>query len=93
MNYAERATMPPTQQENPESIRRRMNALFDDDQKDLSKLMTRYEFVEFFNITPRTEFNWRKQGKMPFIKIGHLIYYSYADVSNLIQRFRNPNNI
>lgn len=48
-----------------------------------------YEFMQLMKISKRTAQAWRDEGKISFSQIGNKIYYSIADVEQLLQQNYN----
>lgn len=44
------------------------------------RLMTREQLCDHFNVSLKTEFNWRKRGWLPYIKIGAVVMFDVADI-------------
>lgn len=60
-------------------------------QKDPSNLFVdNQEFIQLMNISKRTAQKWRDEGIISFSQIGSKIYYSMADVQDLLAKTYRP---
>lgn len=71
------------------AIRQKENGMIDDLEKSKNgRLITRLQFIEYFQITSKCEWNWRMAGLLPFVKIGAKVYYDFSDVINFKERHK-----
>lgn len=50
------------------------------------------EFCSLFNISPRTAFEYRRDGLISYIRIHGRLYYRLADVMDFMTQFSYKNN-
>ena len=50
-----------------------------------SLLVTEPQAADLLGVCPKTVFNWRKAGLLPFLKIGANVRYSVASIHNFIR--------
>ena len=50
-----------------------------------SLLVTEPQAADLMGVCPKTVFNWRKSGLLPFLKIGANVRYSVDSIQNFIR--------
>ena len=54
-------------------------------EKPETDLMTRFEVMEYFEISAPTIQRWVKKGTLRKIKVGHKVYFNKSEILNIIQ--------
>lgn len=57
--------------------------------KETETLLKTNEIADLLQVSPLTIKLWKRDGKIPYRKIGRLIYYDKNDVLNSVNKFQN----
>ena len=50
----------------------------------MEKAYTAQEVADMFKVSKNTVINWRRQGKLPYLKIGRVILFKESDIQKLV---------
>ena len=63
-----------------------------EDKKEVSKLMSRKDVMDYFGISKSTLYRWSmKEDKLPFIQINRRKFFKKDDINNLIEEYYSSN--
>ena len=52
-------------------------------------LLKTNEIADFMKVSPLTIKLWKRDGKIPYQKLGRLVFYNKTDVLNSVKKFQN----
>lgn len=58
-------------------------------QEPKESLLKTNEVADFLKVSPLTIKLWKRDGKIPYRKIGRLVFYDKTDVLNSVKSFQN----
>ena len=63
-----------------------------EDKKEVSKLMSRKDVMDYFGISKSTLYRWSmKEDKLPFIQINRMKFFKKDDINNLMEENYSSN--
>ncbi len=57
--------------------------------KEPERLLKTNDIADFLKVSPLTVKLWKRDGKIPYRKIGRLVYYDKNDVLNSLDKYQN----
>jgi len=54
-------------------------------QAEPEKLRTIKQTAAFFGVSVVTIYNWRNEGRLPFVRVGRRVYFKHSDIMALLK--------